>query len=140
MVMRFPTDTSKIINGLEDMKSTIVRLKASTIEAKARQDEAATDVKRIERDMNEFSKNKGGKLAELQATLETSKKSQAKSAAALKPLQQEDRETKLDMEQCGGDLATAQEGLEETNGTVAAQEKEVAELVDTQEQIKVSYR
>lgn len=48
------------------MKTNIQQLKQDIIDAKARQDQAKADVKRIENDMNEFKNNKGGKLAELQ--------------------------------------------------------------------------
>jgi structural maintenance of chromosome 2 len=48
------------------MRASIQQLKQDIIDAKARQDQAKADVKRIENDMNEFKNNKGGKLAELQ--------------------------------------------------------------------------
>lgn len=107
-------------------------------EAKERQDEAASDVKKIEKDMNEFSNNKDSKLAELQKSLEKLKKSLAKDSAEIKPLQQEAREAKLDMEQCGGDLGTAKENLGECDGTLQAQQEEIATLQAEQTQVKVS--
>ena len=48
------------------MKQSIQQLKIDIVEAKNRQAEAQKDVKQIERDMNDFSKNKTGKLAEIQ--------------------------------------------------------------------------
>ena len=48
------------------MKESIIQLKKDIVEAKARQDEATKDTKRIERDMKDFDSNKDGKLAELQ--------------------------------------------------------------------------
>ena len=48
------------------MKESIIQLKKDIVDAKARQDEAAKDIKRIERDMKDFDSNKDGKLAELQ--------------------------------------------------------------------------
>jgi structural maintenance of chromosome 2 len=51
------------------MKTNIQQLKQDIVEAKTRQDQAKADVKRIERDMDEFKNNKGGKLAELQVPL-----------------------------------------------------------------------
>jgi structural maintenance of chromosome 2 len=48
------------------MKESIIQLKKVIVDAKARQDEATKDIKRIERDMKDFDNNKDGKLAELQ--------------------------------------------------------------------------
>jgi structural maintenance of chromosome 2 len=51
---------------VEEMKENITQLKKDIVDAKARQDEAIKDIKRIERDMKDFDSNKDGKLAELQ--------------------------------------------------------------------------
>ena len=48
------------------MKANILQLKKDITDAKARQDEASKDIKRIERDMKDFDNNKDSKLAELQ--------------------------------------------------------------------------
>jgi len=87
--------------------------------------------------MSEFSNNKDSKLAELQKSLEKLKKSLSKDSAEIKPFQQEARDTKLDMEQCGGDLRTAKENLEECDGTLQAQQEEIATLQAEQTQVKV---
>lgn len=66
------------------MKQSILQLKEDVKSAKARQDEANKDVKRIERDMSEFNNNKDSKLAELQSSLEKLKKALTKNSAAIK--------------------------------------------------------
>lgn len=48
------------------MKDTIVELKQAIKDAAGRQDQAKQDVKRIEKDMNEFKNNKDSKLQQLQ--------------------------------------------------------------------------
>ena len=48
------------------MKDMIVELKQTIKDAAARQDQAKQDVKRIEKDMNEFKNNKDSKLQQLQ--------------------------------------------------------------------------
>ncbi|KAB8349829.1 hypothetical protein FH972_023842 [Carpinus fangiana] len=123
---------SSIILAVEEMKVAIAQAKEDIKAAKARHDEAAKDVKRIEKDMNEFSKNKDGKLTELQATLEKLKKAVAKTSTSVKPLQQEMRNAKVDMEQCSGDLVSAQETLEDAVMSLRSQREEVQQL--TQEQ------
>jgi len=120
------------------MRATILECKTAITEAKGRQEAAAHDVKTIEKDMDEFSNNKDSKLAELQKSLEKLKKSLVKDSSAIKPLQQEARDAKLDAEQCGGDLATAKESLEEIDSTLQAQQEEVVSLQAEQNRTKVS--
>lgn len=119
------------------MKQSIVQLKEDVKAAKARQDEANKDVKRIERDMSEFNNNKDSKLAELQTSLEKLKKALTKHSAAIKPLQSEMREAMVDSEQCGSDLAAAQEQLEEVQTTLKSQQEEIDELSAEQARVKV---
>ena len=71
------------------MKQNITQLKEDVKTAKVRQDQANKDVKRIEKDMSEFSNNKGSKLAQLQSALEKQKKDLSKNSAFIKPLQAE---------------------------------------------------
>lgn len=120
------------------MRASILECKTAIAEAKSRQEIAAHDVKTIEKDMDEFSNNKDSKLAELQKSLEKLKKSLVKDSAAIKPLQQEARDAKLDAEQCGGDLATAKESLEEIDSTLQSQQEEVVTLQAEQNRTKVS--
>ena len=119
------------------MKQTIAQLKEDTKDAKTRQDEANKDAKRIERDMSEFNSNKGSKLAELKSSLEKLKKALGKSTASVKPLQSNMREAMVDSEQCGSDLAAAQEQLEEVQTTLKSQQQELDELLAEQAHVKV---
>jgi structural maintenance of chromosome 2 len=56
----------QIITEVQGMKDTVVELKQAIKDAAARQDQAKQDVKRIEKDMNEFKNNKDSKLQQLQ--------------------------------------------------------------------------
>jgi structural maintenance of chromosome 2 len=118
------------------MKSTISELKEAIGEAKARHDEATKDVKRIERDMKEFNSNKDSKLAELQVSLDKLKKALTKSNASIKPLQQEMRSAMVESEQCGGDLATAQEQLQDVKVTISTQNDDINSLIAERDRIK----
>jgi structural maintenance of chromosome 2 len=116
------------------MKQSVAQLKEDVKAAKARQDEAKADIKRIERDMTEFNNNKDSKLAELQSSLEKLKKALAKNNAAIKPLQSEVREAMVESEQCGSDLAAAQEQFEDVQTTLKTQQEEIDELLAEQKQ------
>jgi len=107
------------------MSADILRLKQEIEDAKCKHEEASKDVKRIEKEMADFGKNKGGKLAELEAALEKSKAALRKSLEAIKPLQQEKRETEIDLEQCGSDLTSAQEVLAETELSLETLQEEI---------------
>jgi structural maintenance of chromosome 2 len=128
--------SSSIIQAIEEMKQNIAQLKEDIKTAKVRQDEANKDVERIERDMSEFNNNKGSKLAELQSSLEKLKKALTKNNASIKPLQAEMREAMVESEQCGSDLAAAQEQLEEVETTLKAQQEELDELLAEQTRVK----
>ncbi|EDU44220.1 condensin subunit [Pyrenophora tritici-repentis Pt-1C-BFP] len=128
--------SSSIIQAVEEMKQTIAQLKEDVKAAKTRQDEANKDAKRIERDMSEFSNNKDSKLAELQSSLEKLKKALTKNNASIKPLQSEMREAMVESEQCGSDLAAAQEQLEEVQTTLKSQQEEINELLAEQTRVK----
>ncbi|CAO2652942.1 Nn.00g023530.m01.CDS01 [Neocucurbitaria sp. VM-36] len=128
--------SSSIIQAVEEMKQSIAQLKEDIKAAKARQDEANKDVKRIERDMSEFNNNKDSKLAELQSSLEKLKKALNKNNASIKPLQAEVREAMVESEQCGSDLAAAQEQLEEVQVTLTSQQEEVDALLAEQARVK----
>lgn len=120
------------------MKAGIVQLKQVIAEARVRQDEAAKEAKRIEKDMIDFNNNKDSKLIELQTSLDKLTKSLSKNSAAVKPLQQEVRDAMLESEQCGSDLAAAQEELQDAETTLKTQQEEVAALVAEQKAVKVS--
>lgn len=119
------------------MKQTIAQLKEDIKAAKTRQDEANKDIKRIERDMSEFSNNKDSKLAELQSSLDKLKKALNKNSASIKPLQTEMREAMVESEQCGSDLAAAQEQFEEVQTNLQSQQAEVDELLAEQSRVQV---
>ncbi|KAL8967297.1 MAG: hypothetical protein Q9197_005505 [Variospora fuerteventurae] len=128
--------SSSIIQAVEEMKSSIEQLKKDIADAKSRQAEASKDIKRIEKDMNEFSNNKDSKLAELQDALGSLKKAQTKNSISVKTLQKELQSARLEAEQAGADLGAAQDQLTEIDSTLEGQGREVEELIKEQSQAK----
>lgn len=120
--------SSSIIQEVENMKETIVQLKASSAEAKKRQAEGQTDVKRIEKDMKDFEDNKDSKLVEIQANLDKLRKALANYSATVKNLQKELQGAQLDSEQVGSDLAAAREQLQEVEQAIKSQEQEIEDV------------
>lgn len=120
------------------MKANIEQLKKDIIDARARQTEASKDIKRIEKDMSEFSDNKDSKLAELQTSLDSLKKSLSKNSASVTELQKELQTSRLDFEQVGSDLSAAEEQLTESKNTLKAQVEEIESLKREQARLKVN--
>ncbi|KAJ6136815.1 hypothetical protein N7497_012368 [Penicillium chrysogenum] len=128
--------SSSIIQAVEEMKSNIEQLKNDIADAKSRQAEASKDIKRIEKDMSEFSDNKDSKLEELQTTLDKLKKSYAKNSSSVKELQKELQTSRLDSEQVGSDLSAAEEQLVESENTLSAQVQEIESQKREQARLK----
>lgn len=119
------------------MKTNIEQLKKDISDAKARQVEASKDIKRIEKDMKDFDSNKDDKLAELQNSVNSLKKSQIKNSVSVKTLQKELQSSRLEAEQSGADLGAAQDQLVEVESTSKAQAAEIDDLQREQAQVKV---
>ena len=128
--------SSSILHEVSQMKDQIAASRKDIEEAKSSQSNAEKDVKRIEKDMSEFTNNRGSKLAQLEKDLERLKKELSKNASIVKPLQQSAREARLEFEQCGGDLAAARESVEESQNTIQALEKELEGLISDQKRLK----
>lgn len=119
------------------MKASIDQLKKDIADAKTRQNDASKDIKRIEKDMNDFSNNKDSKLAELQDTVASLKKAQTKNSISVKTLQKELQSARLEAEQAGADLGAAQDQFEEIDNALNVQDAEINELKKEQSQAKV---
>ena len=119
------------------MKGTIQQLLAEIVAAKLRHNEASNDIKRIDKDINDFSNDKDSKLAELKSTLDIFKKAQSKQSITVKALQKEVQVARLDSEQSGADLGAAKEQLAEIQNTLKAQDAEIKALQKEAAGIKV---
>lgn len=121
--------SSSIINALEENKAKILSLQEEIKAARKAEAEAKKDIARIERDMDEFKNNKGGKLAELQASLEKLKKASAKYNTSTKALQSKKSEAMVESENCAAELATAKEQLEDSLNTLRTLQDEIDKIM-----------
>ncbi|KAL8999938.1 MAG: hypothetical protein Q9169_001344 [Polycauliona sp. 2 TL-2023] len=128
--------SSSIIHAVDEMKANIEQLKKDIVDAKSRQTEASKDIKRIEKDINDFSNNKDSKLAELQDSLTNLKKAQTKNSISVKTLQKELQSARLEAEQSGADFGAAQDQLSEIDETLKVQLTEVDDLKREQAKTK----
>lgn len=121
------------------MRANIEQLKKDIADAKTRHSEATKDIKRIEKDMSEFSDNKDSKLAELQTSVDALKKNLSKNSNAVKTLQKELQNSRLESEQVGSDLLAVEEQTAEIGNTLKAQMEEVESMKREQARIKVCH-
>lgn len=133
----FLANLLQIIQAVEEMKANIGQLKNDIADAKTRQTEASKDIKRIEKDMSEFSDNKDSKLAELQTSVDALKKSLSKNSNAVKTSQKELQSSRLESEQVGSDLSAAEEQSAVSENTLKAQMEEIESMKREQARIKV---
>jgi structural maintenance of chromosome 2 len=129
----------QIIQAVAEMKETVAKLRQDIVDSKARQAESQKDAKRIERDMADFSRNKDGKLAELQKAVDTLKRAVAKNNAPVKELQKDFKSAQFDSEQAGADLTAAEESQQEAEAALKAQQNEISELRAEQKRVQEAH-
>lgn len=121
------------------MKDTITELKQTIKDASTRQAQAKQDVKRIEKDMNEFKNNKDSKLQQLQKQVDQLKAAVKKQDATIKAKHKEFQTLQLETgihsdipllisEQLTSDLTSSTEQVEEATSSLESVIKEVESL------------
>jgi len=130
---------SSIILAIEEMRSQITGLKEKMAVTKTTQADAEKDVKRIEKDMADFSKNKDGKLKELEKSLSDLKKTLTKTSTAVKTLQKELQDARLESEQAASDVTTAEEQIAEIDSNIEAAHAELEAAKEEEAQVKESH-
>lgn len=130
---------SSIILAIEEMRSQITGLKEKMAVTKTTQADAEKDVKRIEKDMADFSKNKDGKLKELEKSLSDLKKTLTKTSTAVKTLQKELQDARLESEQAASDVTTAEEQIAEIDSNIEAAHAELEAAKQEEAQVKESH-
>ncbi|KAF2484852.1 structural maintenance of chromosome protein 2 [Neohortaea acidophila] len=128
--------SSSIIASVNEMKETIKALKDNIQDAKQRQGDAEQEIKRVTKEMKDFSSNKTGKLDQLQKDLTKAKAALSSAQATIKPLQQEVRDANIDAEQTGADLSAAQEELSDCQATLQTHQDEMKALAGEQKQVQ----
>ncbi|KAF3310869.1 Structural maintenance of chromosomes protein 2 [Orbilia oligospora] len=132
--------SSNIIQAVKERRGTIETLKIDIENYKKAEIDAIGDIKRIGQDMQDFTKNKDGKLAELQKSVAAAKSELGRKVEQMKALQKEYQGARLEMEQAGGDLSAAKEQLEEASLSLTSQQLEIKNLVEEQASVKASHR
>lgn len=127
---------SSIILAIEEMKMEIIELREKISAAKITQDEAEKDVRRIEKDITDFTQNKDEKLKELENFLVELKNSVAQDSGSLKEKQKELQDARLESEQATSDISGAEEQLTELESGIQTAAVELEAACQEQAQVQ----
>ncbi|ORX40472.1 P-loop containing nucleoside triphosphate hydrolase protein [Kockovaella imperatae] len=118
------SNATKIITEVEAAKARLAELKEVINQAKEKQKVATADVKRLEKEMEDFKNNKDSKLNEMKAEIAKKKKDLGTKTAQIKTRQKEVQTAELELQQLESDLESAKNEITEAE---AAHEKTKSE-------------
>ncbi|KAF9391151.1 Structural maintenance of chromosomes protein 2, partial [Mortierella sp. AD011] len=109
----------QLIEQVERLEKEIEILKTGIQEGNIKKSEAVKRCQEIEKEMNDFKKNKDGKLQELMQKLAKSKSELVKNAPRVKAMQREYQTLELELEQLEKDIKAANQELSESESTIS---------------------
>ncbi|THU91966.1 condensin complex subunit SMC2 [Dendrothele bispora CBS 962.96] len=133
------SNATRVGGQVEQLKAKIQRLITGEQEAKQKQKAAADEIKKLQKDMEEFKNNKDGKIDELKASISKQKTALQKRSVELKTKQKDHQSVLLEHEQMKTDLVEAKERVEEAKGNVAKLRKDLVRLKDQLAVSKASF-
>nr|DBA11433.1 TPA_inf: SMC2 [Testicularia cyperi] len=122
------SNATRIIGEVEKAKATIAELRTATETAKQRQQEASKEVKRLEKEMEEFDRNKDSKLDQLKGEVKAKKAEVQKRSGEIKARQGQVRTLELELEQTKSEMTAQEEALRESERQVSKVERELQEM------------
>ncbi|GAA5902189.1 hypothetical protein JCM5296_006624 [Sporobolomyces johnsonii] len=132
------SNATRIIAEVEGLKKSIAELEEKGDEVKAKLKDAQAEVKRIEREMTELQKDKGGKVKQIKADITKKKAEVAKLEEAVDTLRNDVLADELELDQMKKDIAASgvelaevrthltsvRQSLSDAEATIAAKTKE----------------
>ncbi|KAF9110806.1 Structural maintenance of chromosomes protein 2 [Mortierella sp. AM989] len=109
----------QLMEQVEKLEKEIEALKSAIQEGNVKKSEAVKRCQEIEKEMNDFKKNKDGKLQELMQKLAKSKAELVKNAPRVKAMQREYQTFELELEQLEKDIKAANQDLSESESTIS---------------------
>ncbi|KAG0089028.1 Structural maintenance of chromosomes protein 2 [Podila epicladia] len=136
----------QLLEQVEKIEKEIESLKLAIEEGNTKKIQASSRCNEIEKEMNDFKKNKDGKLQELMQKLTKSKAELIKNAPQVKAMQRQVQTLQLELEQLEKDIRVANQDLADNETLIATfrqdrdrLEKEIRGLEKEHEQAHTEY-
>ncbi|KAH9917715.1 condensin complex subunit SMC2 [Fomitopsis serialis] len=122
------SNAARVGAEVEKMKANIAELAAAVETAKQKQKDGKDEIKKLERDMDEFKNNKEGKIEELKADVSKQKAALQKHSVTVKTQQKELQTASLELEQLEKDIESSNENIAEARAGVDKLGRELEKL------------
>ncbi|KAI8976364.1 condensin complex subunit SMC2 [Trametes punicea] len=122
------SSASRIGQDVEQAKKRIADLHAAISAAREKQRTAKEEIRKLEKDMDDFKNNKEGKIDELKADVSKQKAALQKHSVVVKTQHRELQTATLELEQTEKDIAAAEAHIEEARSGVKKLQKELSKL------------
>ncbi|KAJ9114125.1 hypothetical protein QFC20_001641 [Naganishia adeliensis] len=126
------SNAAKLLTEAASAKEDLAKLRETIEESKGKQKQAATECKRLEKEMADFKNNKDSKLKQIKADIADRKKTIAKQTGNIKSRQKEFQTAELEIQQLETDIKTAQHEVKDAK---ASHKRVEIELVTMQDEI-----
>ncbi|KIP05073.1 hypothetical protein PHLGIDRAFT_129125 [Phlebiopsis gigantea 11061_1 CR5-6] len=134
------SSSARLEADVESAKRNITNLRDAVETAKQNQKQAGDDIRKLERDMDEFKNNKDGKIEELKEDIRKQKAAQQKHAVGVKTQYKDFQTATLELAQLEADLENDKQTVKDNKGVVEKLQKELAQLEAKYKGEEVSYQ
>ncbi|CDO76576.1 hypothetical protein BN946_scf184950.g2 [Trametes cinnabarina] len=122
------SSASRVGQDVEQAKKNIADLQAAINSAKEKQKTAKDEIKKLEKDMDDFKNNKEGKIDELKADVTKQKAALQKHSVVVKTQHRDLQTATLELEQMEQDIVAAEAHIEEARADVKKLQKGLGKL------------